>query len=169
MSMNVTVSGYPDVRERALQLGCNSPTGIAIIPKNFTTAATKQALVHQQSTPIIRALWQQAGIVETRIEKSGDIFPTVQEKTLEWIGPIIFFSAAIISQNQDLISISLGILSNYLTDLFKGMQRNKGIILDIVVEKTKGKQYKHIHFEGSLSELQQAKLDELVSGIQKEN
>ena len=165
--MAIEVSEYVDVKKRALELGCNAPTELALLPRNFEVAKSKDELVHESSVPTIRVLWRQAGISETRIEKEGDRYLYVQEKAFrEWIGPIIFVGVSLLSQNPHAISVALGVISNYLTDWFKGIPYNKRIVKqDLVVEtiETKGMTYKRIHYEGGIEGLRQ--LPEIIREV----
>jgi hypothetical protein len=162
--MTTQISDYINVKERAVELGCNAPTGLAIIPRNFEVARSKDELVHESSTATIRVLWRQAGISETRIEMGDDRFPCVQEKAFEgWIGPIIFVGASLLSQNPYLMSVAFGVISNYLTDWFKGLPGDKNVKLDIVIEETKGKSCKRIHYEGNAEGLHD--LNKIVSEV----
>jgi hypothetical protein len=138
-----------NVKQKAQDLNCNIPTSIAILPRNFENAPSKDELVHADTTSTIRVLWRQNGIIETPIEKETESIPFVVEESFEWIGPIIFFTATFISQNPHLIDISIGVISNYLTDWFKGIRKEeRKTKLDIIVETPSGV-YKKIRYEGS--------------------
>lgn len=154
--MTIQISEYIDVKKRALELRCNAPSKLAILPRNFKSAKSKDELLHEGSVSTIRVLWRQAGISETRIEKEGERFPVIQEKAFEeWIGPIIFVGASMLSQNPHTISVALEVISNYLTDWFKGVPGDKRVKLDVVVEETKVKVCKRIHYEGNIEGLQE--------------
>jgi hypothetical protein len=45
MMMPVSEKEYICVADRAAELGCHVPTGLAIMPKNFDTAATRQEFI----------------------------------------------------------------------------------------------------------------------------
>jgi hypothetical protein len=54
---------------------------------------------------------------------------------LEWIGPVIIITAAAVSQNPEIVSITLKVTSNYLTDWFRGVSKeNRRASLTIVKE-----------------------------------
>lgn len=153
--MNVQITDYVDVRKRALELGCNEPRELCILPRNFDTAKSRDELIHESSTPTVRVLWKQAGIQETKTEKEGEKFPQISEKQfIGWIGPTIFVGASLLSQNPNVISIALGVISNYLTDWFKGTVGDKRVRLDIVVEM-EGNKYKRVHYEGNVDGLKE--------------
>lgn len=144
----INVEEYFNVRKRARELNCSVPESIAILPRNFENARSKEDLVHEETTPTIRILWRENNVIETPLEKEGEKIPFVSEKFLEWAGPLIFFASTVIIQNPVLIDVSIGVISNYLTDFFKGMvKEEKKVKLSVVVE-TKSGSYKKVNFEG---------------------
>lgn len=144
--MTVQITPYVDVNKRCLELDCNQPTGLALLPRNFDTAQSKEHLVHESSVSRIRNLWREAGITETPVEKPGDNIWCISEKDIDWVAPIIFISASFLSQNPHLVSISLNVISNYLTDLFKGSSISRKASVSIVVEKEA--EYIRIEYNG---------------------
>jgi len=160
--LSIQITEYIDVRERAVELGCNPPTGLALLPRNYDIAGSKDDLVYEGSTLEIRTLWRQARISETQIEKEGDRFPHIHERYAEWIGPVIFISASVLSQDPHAVSVALGVLSNYLTDFFKGVPiSSRKVKLSLVVEDVGG--YKRIDYEGNVEGL--ARLPEVIREI----
>lgn len=164
--MSVQITEYIDVNRRALEFGCNIPSGLAFLPRNFETVTSKDELIHESTTLTLRVLWRQSEIPETKIERESDRFPCAQENYIEWIGPVIFISASILSRNPAMISVALGVISNYLTDWFKGIPRNKNIKLDFVVEQTKTKKYKRIHYDGDVNGLKD--LDKIIREVSED-
>jgi len=151
--MPVHVSDYINVRERAIELDCNIPTGLALLPRNFADAKIKEDLLHESTAPTVRILLRQAGITETALEREGErLHQAGQKDFAEWIGPIIFVSGALLSNNPQAISVALGVISNYLTDWFKGLTSGKNVRLDVVVEAGE-EGYKRISYEGPVEGL----------------
>lgn len=151
--MGIQIYDFASVIEKAKELGCNIPTGLALLPRNFESAESKEDLLHESSTPTVRIIFRKQGIKETPLEYEGEKFPQISEKKFdEWVGPIIFASYALLSQNPHIISIALGVISNYLTDFFKGIPGEKRAKLDVVVE-TKNRKFKRVHYEGPISGL----------------
>ncbi|MCK4598697.1 hypothetical protein KAU37_02540 [Candidatus Bipolaricaulota bacterium] len=154
--MTVQEFDFVDVEEKAKALGCNIPTGIALLPRNFESAESKDDLLHESTVPTVRILFRNNGITETPLEHEDERFPQVSEKAFEgWVGPTLFVSFALLSQNPHIISVALGMISNYLTDWFKGIPGGGNAKLDIVVE-TRKKTYKRIYYEGPVSGLEKA-------------
>lgn len=154
--MPTQVSNYIDVDAQATKLGCNAPSGITLLPVNFETAKSREELLYAGTVPTIRKLLRQNGIEETRIEKPQDKFPYTEHNAFEWAGPLVFVGNSIIASSPYLIDLCIGVISNYVTDFFKGIPGKKKVKLDVVVEKSKQKEFKLIHYEDGpegLSEL----------------
>jgi hypothetical protein len=154
--VNIQEEDFVDVMQRAQELGCRVPTGLAILPRNFESAASKDQLLHESEAPTVRILWRRAGLEETPIEPEGERFPQISEKSFEeWVGPTIFASAALLSENPALVSVAFGVISNYLTDWFKGTPIGlRKVRLDVVIEAGK-REYKRLHYEGPVEGLQE--------------
>src|SRR5206468_3732786 len=56
---------YINVRARAEFFGYATPTALAILPANFNSANSKEALLNQSSAATLRKLWKQAGVTMT--------------------------------------------------------------------------------------------------------
>lgn len=147
------IEEYPNVSDRAASLGCASPTNIALLPRNFLTARSREEFLHESTAATVRSLLRQAGIVETPLEAKGERFAHVQENAFEWIGPTIFLGAAFLSQNPTAVSVSLSVIANYLTDFFKGLSGKKSVAFTLVVQSRKGNRYSKIHYEGPVDGL----------------
>jgi len=163
--MAIEVSDYSDVEERARLLGCRVPSEIAILPTNFMNATVQRELMHASSAMTVRVLLREAGLEETRIEPAGVKFPSEHEKAADWIGPTIFCSALLLSQNPQAVQIALGIIADYLADLFRGTLGRAKSTLCVVVKSPKG--YRRIHYEGGhkgLSEVRETVREVLEHG-----
>lgn len=128
--MEVEEIDYINVPERAASLGCNVPTGIALLPRNFDVAVEKRDLIHESSVPTVRTLWREAGINETKLEQDDERYPQISEKGLpEWEGPTVLVTFAWLSQNPAAFSIALGVISNYVTEIFLGLNNHPSRLL----------------------------------------
>lgn len=146
--MPITVSDYIDVIGQATKLDLNVPQGLSILPRNFDVANEKGELLHESSVATVRSLFRQNGVTETKLEKAGEQILSLQQNEFALTLPIIFVSALLYSQNPELVTIALNILSNYATDFFKGIPRKRKVVLDVVVEKKAGRHAKRLHYEG---------------------
>lgn len=55
-----------------------------------------------------------------------------------------------LSENSTVVSIALNVLSNYLTDFFKGSFSEKKVKIEIYVEERKDVKFKKITYEGGV-------------------
>lgn len=151
----ILVEDYINVKKRIESLGYNQPAAMAILPRNFEKASSRSELVYEGTSETIRKLWKQKGILDTRLEKEGEKTFFVIEESFEWIGPLILFTSTMITQNPQMVDLSIGVISNYLADWFKGItESEKKAKIDVIVEKKDGS-YKKIHYEGPIEGLKE--------------
>lgn len=115
------VRNYVNVREQAAKLGQTIPDGIVLLPSSFESAKNASALIYADTIDTVRKLLVQAGVPAAKMEKDGEQYPRTVQHALEWIGPVILISAAAYSQNPEIVTITLNVISNYLTDWFRGV------------------------------------------------
>lgn len=147
-AMPFTITDYCDVPKRADSLKVNTPTGLALLPRNFADAAAAKDLLHEGSVQTVRSLFRQNNITETRIEKDGQKIPTIHENDFGLTLPTLFVGYLIWTGNPQLVSIALNIISNYATDFLKGITGKSKVSLEIVVQNKNGKGSKKINYEG---------------------
>jgi hypothetical protein len=146
--MSLEVKQFIDVRDRLAQLGLRAPKGVSILPRNVESASEKTDLLYESSTLTLRKLWKQGGFQEDRIEMPGDSIPTIAEKDATLTMPIIFISAAFLSENPTAVSLALNILGNYITEYFMGTFGRRRVKFSIVVERTPSSSYKRLEYDG---------------------
>ena len=135
--MVVDVSEFMNVRERAAALGCKIPTEVALLPWNFTEAESADELLDVSEASTVQKILREANIPAARLEKNGTKFRTYNPKAAEWIGPVIFIGAHLLSQNPDAPKIILDTLLEYLNGYFRGIVGNKRTKIRLVIEKKK--------------------------------
>ena len=151
MASAIEVTDFVDVASKAAALGCEVPTGIAILPRNFASAEEAAEFLYEGTTPTVRTLWRQAGIVETPLEPADKAWLVREKHFVSWIAPTIFVTGAWLSQNPHLISIALGVISEYVVDFFKGLTGPGNVTLSVVVE-SRGR-CKRVDYEGPVGGL----------------
>src|SRR4051794_20228183 len=77
--VSIDVHPFVDVKARVSELGCQVPTGLALLPRNFETAQSRDELVHDASGLSLRAAWRSEGVPETRLEPEGERWPAGQQ------------------------------------------------------------------------------------------
>ena len=69
----------------------------------------------------------------------------------EWVAPTLFISASLWSQNPMAVSIALNVISNYITEFFKGSAGTKSVKLEIIVERKTNYSCKKLKYQGDVS------------------
>lgn len=144
--MSITESDYVRVVDRATALGCNVPSGLAIVPSNFQTASNRGELLMGAKAATIKTLFRNNAVPFDEFMQSGERAPTIVNKDFDW-NVVMFVGATLLSNNPDLVAIALSVIANYVTRLLQGMPNEKAK-LSIVVERKKDGVCKMLSFEG---------------------
>lgn len=144
--MSTEVLDYVSVSEKLKSFGISAPNGLAILPDNLAAAKSISDLRQQVESDTVRTLLMANKITYVEIFDEDDQPPYLQQYSFEWFGPTLFVSAGLLSQNPNVLSVALGIITNYLYDLFKGGKDGKAS-LDVIFEQADGS-CKKIHYSG---------------------
>lgn len=87
----------------------------------------------------------------------------LEQRSIEWFGPTLLFTTAALAQNPELVSIALNVLSNYISDYFKG-HKEPNVKLNIMVQKSKT-QCTNIMYEGPKDGL--IEIEKLIESLKK--
>ena len=163
--MTTTLDNYVNVNEKIADSGCIFPSeiGIIFLPENFDIATSRSAFGMRSEAATAKTLFRNNNIPVGQILPNNDRMSYIRNNGFEWALPILFISASLISQNPSLMSLVLGELTNYLSDLFKGMTGEKIATLKIVVEKKAGSSCKKITYKGDVGGLKS--LAEINTGL----
>ena len=153
--MTIEELEYVDVPARAIAFGYQRPEGVVLLPRNFESVQSPDALVYDDAAITIRKVLSQAGIPTARLEGEQKKIPELAEKSSDWVGPTLFFAASMLTQNSAIVSIAINVISSYITDFFKGFPVGKHLKLDIVVPEGEGRRYRKIHYEGPVHGLKE--------------
>lgn len=149
--MSVEVRDYVSVSEKLQSLGVPPPSGLAVIPVNLSTAKTIGDLRQHVESDTVRTLLKANKIAHAEIFDEDNQPPYLQQYGAEWFGPTLFISVGLLSHDPNLLSVTLGIITNYLYDLFKGAENSKAS-LDVIVQQADGS-CKQVHYNGHPSGL----------------
>jgi hypothetical protein len=148
----IEITEYVSVYDRASDLGCRIPTGFAMLPDNFATVPSRGEFRYRSEAATVKVLFANHGIPIDDLLLSGERAPSLHNKSFDW-GALIFISGALLSSNPQAVSVALGVISNYLTEYFKGLP-DKKITLSVVVEKTPSRVCKRVTYEGDIKGLE---------------
>lgn len=116
--------------------------------------ADNERILYSTNTPTVEKLLREAGLQVERPDLHGQVRYR-DERSIVWAGPILFFSAAALAENPHLMSLALGVISNYLTDLFRGRAHSDpaAVHLDVIEELEPGKRYRRVKYDGPIEGL----------------
>ena len=144
--MTTTVSTFPNVRERLRTLGCNEPSGFAILPSNFTTARSIEDFHQVSEAATVKTLLRSADLPFSDLVHRSQRPSYSFQKSIEWIAPIMFLSQAV-AENSELLSLALDAIRDHLMHLFNGLA-SRNATLDIVAETNAEGSCKRVRYEG---------------------
>lgn len=151
--MSVEIKDYISVSLRAKELNCEIPSGLVVLPENFLVAADTSEFRIRSETATLKSLFRQNQIPFGELQKNGEKRLYIQNNAADLILPLIYVAASLTTGNEQVISIALGVVSNYVTDFFKGRSGSKTVELTVVVETTKNKSCKSITYKGDAAGL----------------
>jgi hypothetical protein len=94
----------------------------------------------------------------------------IEQRSGDWFGPVLLICTSAILNNPALIAITCGVISNYVTDFFKG-KSEPNIRCKVIVKETKTSKTTEISYEGGiegLKSLEGAIQDSVKKGVNNE-
>jgi hypothetical protein len=161
VSMSTEVRDYVSVSEKLKSFGVSVSSGLAILPGNLSTAKSIDDLRQSVESDTVRTLLRANMIAYVEIFDEDSQPPYLQQYGFEWFGPTLFISAGLLAQDPNVLSVTLGIITNYLYDLFKGAKDGKAS-LDVIFQQSDGS-CKEIHYCGPPAGL--SKVAEIVKDL----
>lgn len=145
--MSHSIETYENFENRITDLKCLLPDVLSFLPENLDDATKVNEFIYSDSITDLRKIFKSNNIQTEFL--SNEIPKFRLRKNADWFGPAFFIAFSMLTENKDLITVALNVLSNYVTDLFKGSFSTKTAKLEIVVEISKNKEYRRIKYEGS--------------------
>lgn len=128
---------------------------MVILPRNWAASVSPDSYVYFETTLTISKLLKSNGINSEILGYTQEA-KTLNNRHSEWIAPILFLSSAYLLQNPDAISVALGIISNYLTEIFMGKSREPTANIELIIETPRGT-VKRASYKGPVSGLEHFK------------
>lgn len=135
-TMPVEVSDYPDIAERAASLGLGVPSDFCILPRRFESAGKPSDLIHESAALDVKALLRSTDHPIAIYQPSEQAIPFVQENDISWTCPVLFFGISAVTENPNLIGLTISIIANYVTDLFKGCPEEVQTNVSVIIEES---------------------------------
>ena len=99
--MNIAFTeDYVQVDSRAAEIGCQRPTGMALLPENFQSATSYAELRQLSEAATVRTLFGTNGLPLCDVLDPSKPVPYIQNNSFEWVGPTLFVSSALVSSEN---------------------------------------------------------------------
>lgn len=151
--MEQEIKDFIDLNKRLEDLGITLKEGLYILPENIETAENKNEFVFTETTTDIKKYLTQNDVNISVIQEGS--LTIRQRKSVDFYAPLLFISFSVLSENSTLITVGINVLSNYITDYFKGTFGSKNVKLEVIVETKAKKEYKSINYEGNIEGLKE--------------
>lgn len=145
------------------KLGIDYPKELCFFPENIDSAKDKTDLIFTDSVSDLSKVFKQNNINASRF--GGDSTLLRSRKNADFFAPALFFGLSLINENPAIVSLTLSVLANYITDLFKGSFNRKKVNLDIYVETTGEKKIHKISYSGNIEGIE--KLAGVIKSLKK--
>lgn len=142
-----------DLNNKLNELSLQLPHGLTFFPENLETVASADQFIFTDSTVDLNKLFKQENI--NVVYLGGDTELCRNRKNADIYLPAIFFSLSLISENPTIISISLNVLSNYISDFLRGSFGRKTVHVDFYLETKEKRKIKKLSYNGDAEGLKE--------------
>lgn len=161
--MDYKIENYNLILDRFNNLNCKIPETFAFLPENFNSAKIENDFIYPDSLSDLNKIFRVKQI--PIIKLTTEIPKYRSRKNADLIAPTLFIGFSLFSDNNILISIALNVLSDYITDFFKGTFKNRKVKLEIIVETKKRKEFSKISYDGDIEGLKD--LEDIIKSLKK--
>ncbi|MCM8570292.1 hypothetical protein NE848_12945 [Gramella jeungdoensis] len=150
---NNKVSEFLNLDKRLTELDLKLDADFCILPENIETADKKTDLIFTESTTSVNKYLKQKN-VNIEVLTNGSL-QLRQRKSIDFYAPLIFVGFTLLQENSNILSVGINVLSDYISDYFKGSFGEKKVKLELIVETKKNEEYKSLNYEGSVEGLKE--------------
>jgi hypothetical protein len=143
---------YVDVAARARELGCRVPTGIALLPGNFATAANAGELRYHEVAAEVRSAWRHIGLKDTgprqRLRQDVAVSPAASGQPVPLT---VFFGLGLVATHNAVLHALTAVATVLVADPSSANARE--IRFDGIVERPSNGGYVCLEYRGQPREL----------------
>lgn len=158
--MNYLIEDFDPGKQSDL-LECVTNNDLIFLPENIEDDALEY--VYPESTSDIKKIFRVNNLASFYL--CSDKPKLRARKSADWYGPALFINFTILTQNPDLINITMNLISSYLYDFFKGSPKNKNVKFEIVIQNEQKKGFQKIKYEGDIDGIKE--LDAVIKQLKK--
>jgi hypothetical protein len=162
--MDSKISDFINLDYKLNQLNIKLTGDFCILPENIEIANSPDEFIFTETATPIKKYLRQNGVNIQVIDNENSSYR--QRKSVDFYAPLLFIGYTVFSENSAIVSVGLNVLSNYVTDFFKGTFGDKKVKMEIVVETSPKKTYKSIIYEGSVDGMKE--LSNVIKSLRNE-
>ena len=151
-SLPMQTVDYIDVAARARDLGCRVPTGIALLPGNFATAASADELRYHEVAADVRSAWRRIGLKDTgphrKLLQNAGVNPDASGRPVPLT---VFFGLGLAGDPKALLHALSAVAMILVVDPCSANAREARF--DAIVERPNSGGYTCLEFHGQAREL----------------
>jgi hypothetical protein len=154
--MTVQTRDFADVPYRSRELGCRVPERIALLPGNFSTAASAGEFCFHAATPHIRSAWKNVGLEDegpcqtrdmTQSSSIGIVSQAEANGESARVHLVAFFGSGLLNGPAWRLTVALGMVSWVLASHARRSGQTD-VRLDVVVARPRDRGYACIEYSG---------------------
>ncbi len=162
--MEVTQISSAEMQGRLQLLGLKEPIRLALLPLNFDTASGNGELHYAPISKEIESLLRRNGTAVDSLDSNEDRL-YLDNRSHDLFLPILIFSLQCISENPDIVSITLDLMKTYLFRKFGKLEDRPNVRLRYF--RGHGDEYEAIEYNGPIEGLSEVR--KLKSKNEKNN
>ena len=144
---------YVDVATRARELGCAAPEGVALLPGNFATAASRAKFRFHEVVPQVRQAWRGGGLIDTGPgPKRQAVGSAPAEEANQELPITVFFGANLPPAHTRPVLSALSLLA-FVLSANPCYSKSREVRVDAVVEHPASRACVCLEYKGDTCEL----------------
>lgn len=144
-------------------LANNNLSSIIFLPENIETTLDAKDFIFPGELATLKKVFHNNLINYEVLGGHGDNLRV--RKNADIIIPSMLFGLTLINDNPTIVSLALNVISNYLTDLFKGKLGQKTVSVEFYVELEEAGKLKKIGYKGDVNGLKE--LEPIIKSLKK--
>ena len=146
--MNYAIHDYATLSDELQRLKLNTPEQLSFFPENLSDAKSSADLIYTDSIHDFQKIFRLNSLSIPQLADTPAQFRT--RKSADFFAPGLFVTGLMISNNPNLVSVALNIISTYITDIFKGTAGEKKVKFEVITDDADGN-FKKVVYEGPVS------------------
>ncbi len=149
-----------EINNHLVRLSIQELNGLTFIPENIESANTKEDLIFTESIIELNKYFKLNNLHVNSLGGKPELYRS--RKNADIYLPAIFIAYSTLSENPNIVSLALNVISSFIYDNLKGTIGNKTAKIEFYIEKKKGKISK-INYKGDAEGLKD--FDKIIKAL----